>query len=69
MTLEYYYGVEIFLVTIDKQLQELNSKFSKEAIELLTLSSCLIPNGAYKAFNASDIYKLVEKYYPLDFTE
>ena len=50
-------------------MQELNNRFSEEAIELLALSSCLIPNGSYQAFNANDICKLVEKYYPLDFTE
>ena len=50
-------------------MQELNNRFSEEAIEILTLGSCLIPNGSYQAFNATDICKLVEKYYPLDFTK
>ena len=38
-------------------------------MELLTLSSALDPNDAYKSFNIDDIYCRVKKYYPLDFTE
>jgi len=39
------------------------------AMELLTLSSALDPNDAYKSFNIDDICRLAEKYYPLDFLE
>jgi hypothetical protein len=38
-------------------------------MELLTLSSALDPNDAYKFFNIDDICRLAEKYYPLDFLE
>jgi len=38
-------------------------------MELLTLRNALVPKDAYKAFNIEDIYTLVNKYYPLDFSE
>ena len=38
---EHYFKVEIFFVTIDKQLQELNCRFNDQAMELLILSSTL----------------------------
>jgi hypothetical protein len=38
-------------------------------MELLTLSSALDPNNAYKSFNIDDICSLAEKYYSLDFSE
>ncbi|XP_058734484.1 uncharacterized protein LOC131606207 [Vicia villosa] len=66
---EHYFRVEIFFTTIDKQLQELNSRFSEQAIGLLTLSCALSPKDNYKAFNFDTICTLVEKYYPMDFNE
>lgn len=47
----------------------MNSRFSDQAIDLLTLSCALIPKGSYKAFNTDTISILVEKYYPMDFNE
>ena len=38
-------------------------------MELLTLRNALVPKDAYKAFNIEDIYTLVNKYCPLDFSE
>ena len=67
--MEHHFRVNIFLVTVDKQLQELNDRFSKQTMKLLTLSNALVPNDAYKAFNIEDICTLVNKYYPLDFSE
>ncbi|XP_057431672.1 uncharacterized protein LOC130724460 [Lotus japonicus] len=69
ITIGHYFRVEIFLVAIDKQLQELNSRFSDQAMKLLTLSSALIPKNAYKAWNIDKICTLVDKYYPNDFSE
>jgi len=40
---------------IDKQLQELNSRFSEQAIYLLTLSCALSPEDKYKAFDVDTI--------------
>jgi hypothetical protein len=69
ITVEHYYHVDIFNVTIDFQLQELDSRFSEKAMELLTLSFALNPKDAYKSFKIDDICILAEKYYPLDFSE
>ncbi|KAI8559941.1 hypothetical protein RHMOL_Rhmol04G0215800 [Rhododendron molle] len=55
--------------TIDSQLQELNTKFKEDTIELLILSTTLDPRDGYKSFKVEDICKLAEKYYPSDFTE
>ncbi|PNX79290.1 repressor of the inhibitor of the protein kinase-like protein [Trifolium pratense] len=69
VTIEHYFRVEIFFTTIDKQLQELNSRFSEQSMELLTLSCALTPKNNYKTFKVETICTLVEKYYPMDFTE
>ena len=55
---EHFYRVEIFLVTIDKQLQESNHRFNEEVVELLTLSSYSVPKNSYKAFNIQNICSL-----------
>ncbi|QHO37756.1 Zinc finger MYM-type protein [Arachis hypogaea] len=69
ITVEHYFRVEIFLVTIDKQLPELNSRFNDQAMDLLSLSSTLMPKDAYKNFDIAKISTLVDSYYPEDFTE
>ncbi|KAL4639681.1 hypothetical protein ACB092_03G235900 [Castanea dentata] len=66
---EHYYKVDIFNAGIDSQLQELNHRFSDHAMELLTLSSALDPREAYESFRVSDICSLVDKFYPIDFTD
>ncbi|GJV44619.1 zinc finger MYM-type protein 1-like protein [Tanacetum coccineum] len=66
VTFEHYYRVDIFISALDKQLYELNNRFNDQAMELLKLSSTLVPN---KVFNIDDICLLVEKYYPADFTQ
>jgi hypothetical protein len=67
--MEHYYHFDVFNTTIDFQLQELNFRFGERAMELLTLSSALDPNDAYKSFNIDDICSLAEKYYSLDFSK
>nr|XP_027192246.1 uncharacterized protein LOC113787594 [Cicer arietinum] len=62
--IEHYFRVEIFFTAIDQQLQELNNRFSEQAMDLLTLSCGLTPKDNYKAFNIEKICTLVEKYYP-----
>ncbi|WJX54128.1 hypothetical protein P8452_40048 [Trifolium repens] len=69
ITIEQYYREQVFFIAIDKQIQELNSRFSDQAMDLLTLSSALVPKDTYKAFNVDHICTLVEKYYPMDFNE
>ncbi|XP_058742087.1 uncharacterized protein LOC131614532 [Vicia villosa] len=69
VTIQHYFKFEIFFTTIDKQLQELNRRFSEQAMDLLTLSCALSPKDEYKAFNIDTICSLVEKYYPMDFSD
>jgi hypothetical protein len=71
VTIEYYSRVEIFFTTIDKQVQELNSRsrLSEQSMELLTISCALTHMKNYKVFKGETIGTLVEKYYPMDFIE
>ena len=69
VTMEHYFRIEIFLVVINTQLQELNSRFNEQTIELLPLSSALDPNDNYKSFNIENICKLALKFYPENFIE
>ncbi|KAH9752035.1 TTF-type domain-containing protein [Citrus sinensis] len=52
----------------DFQLMELNSRFSEQTVELLTLSSALDPVDGFKSFDIDNICSLAEKFYPHDFT-
>ena len=58
----------IFFAAIDTQLQELNRIFNKHTMGL-KLSLALDPRNNFKAFSVEDIYRLVKKFYPEDFTE
>ncbi|KAK9073296.1 hypothetical protein SSX86_007620 [Deinandra increscens subsp. villosa] len=65
VTFEHYYRVDVFTSTIDNQITELNSRFKEDTVELLTLSASL----SSKEINVDQVYALVEKYYPEDFSE
>ena len=69
VTMEHHYKVDIFIAAIDSQMQELNSRFSEQTVELLVLSSSLDLANGFKSFNIDNICKLAEKFYPQDFTE
>jgi len=69
VTIKHYFRVEFFFTTIDKQLQELNSRFSEQAMDLMTLSCSLSHEDGYKAFDVDTICTLVQKYYPMDFCD
>ncbi|XP_074347464.1 uncharacterized protein LOC141686320 [Apium graveolens] len=69
MTICQHYHFDIFNSAIDFQQEELHSRFSDEAVELLTLTSALDPKDNFRSFKAEDIYKLAEKFYPGDFSE
>ncbi|GJY90918.1 zinc finger MYM-type protein 1-like protein [Tanacetum coccineum] len=69
VSFEHFYRVDVFLCILDKQLHELNTRFSDEATGLLTLSSALVPKRGTKTFDISKICHLVERYYPADFTK
>ena len=68
-TNDQYFRVEIFRATIDTQLAELNLKFSEKAMDLLSVCVTLIPKNRFASFNASEVCKMVEKYYPADFNQ
>ncbi|XP_071939208.1 uncharacterized protein [Coffea arabica] len=69
ISVEHYYRVDIFLATIDYQLQELHSRFNDHTVELLILSTALNPRNGFMLFKIDDICKLAEKFYPNDFME
>ncbi|KAG6692738.1 hypothetical protein I3842_10G129500 [Carya illinoinensis] len=66
---EHHFRIDKFFATIDFQLQELNNRFNDHTIDLFILSAALNSKCAYKSFKIDDIYKLVEKFCPQDFTE
>ena len=67
-TIEHHYRVDIFYAATNSILQELTHRFSKHAVELLNLSSTLDPKEARESFRSIDIFLLVSKFYPKDFT-
>ncbi|XP_071909828.1 uncharacterized protein [Coffea arabica] len=69
ISVEHYYRVDIFIATIDYQLQELHSRFNDHTVELLVLSTALDPRNGFMMFKIDDICKLAEKFYPNDFME
>ena len=46
---------------------ELNTKFNKLSVELLSLSVALDPENFFESFNTDDIFKLAKKFYLEDF--
>ena len=69
MTVCQHYHFDVFNSAIDFQQEELNSRFSDGAMELLILSFALEPKDNFKSFKVDDICKLAEKFYPADFSE
>ncbi|XP_071704545.1 uncharacterized protein [Rutidosis leptorrhynchoides] len=69
VSVEHFYKVDIFICTLDKQLNEMASRFDDHAMELLTLASLLVPKRISKVCDTHQICHLVKKYYPADFTE
>jgi hypothetical protein len=68
-TIDHYFRVEVFRATLDTQLTELNLMFNEKVMDLLSASLNLIPKSGFTSFQASEICKLVEKYYPADFNQ
>ncbi|XP_042400880.1 zinc finger MYM-type protein 1-like [Zingiber officinale] len=54
-TIEHHYQVDLFYASIDSQLQEINVRFSDDAMELLILSNALNPQNAMESFKIEDI--------------
>jgi bifunctional pyridoxal-dependent enzyme with beta-cystathionase and maltose regulon repressor activities len=66
-TVEHHYRVDMFAAAIDRQLQELNARFSEQSTKLLTLCAPLDPRD--DSFSISKICMLAEKFYPADFSD
>ena len=67
-TIEHHYHFDVFNEVIDFILMELNTRFNKLSVELLSLSVALDPKNTIKSFNGDDICKLAKKFYHEDFT-
>ena len=63
ITVEHNYCINIFNVVIDSHLMELNNRFTKQTMELLTLSSALNLIDGFKSFKIDDICTLAQKFY------
>ncbi|XP_073298470.1 uncharacterized protein [Primulina huaijiensis] len=51
------------------KLMDLNTRFTEQSIELLTLCEALNPSDGFKSFSESAIYSLIDKFYPNDFSQ
>ncbi|KAK2637543.1 hypothetical protein Ddye_032335 [Dipteronia dyeriana] len=69
ITSEQHYHFNIFNNVIDFQLMELNSRFTDQTIELLTLSLALNPINRFKSFDIDAICILAKNFYPQDFSQ
>uniref|UniRef100_A0A8I6WNR4 HAT C-terminal dimerisation domain-containing protein n=1 Tax=Hordeum vulgare subsp. vulgare TaxID=112509 RepID=A0A8I6WNR4_HORVV len=65
-TVLHHYKVDVFNVAINQQVIELNDRFSSQVTELLDLCSSLDPR--HDAFDMSKICRVVDKFYPADFS-
>ncbi|XP_074292888.1 uncharacterized protein LOC141619769 [Silene latifolia] len=61
------YRVEIYTCVIDKQVEELKSRFDEKSKELLKCMACLSPENVFASFNKLKLVNLTE-FYPKDFT-
>uniref|UniRef100_A0A0A9GHJ6 Uncharacterized protein n=1 Tax=Arundo donax TaxID=35708 RepID=A0A0A9GHJ6_ARUDO len=68
-TVEHHYRYDIFTVAVDQQAQELNSRFSEQATELLILCNSLDPKDSFSSLKIDDVCTLASKFYPADFSE
>ncbi|XP_028066266.1 uncharacterized protein LOC114269197 [Camellia sinensis] len=62
ITIKHHFWVDIFTITCDSQLQELNNRFKEDVMELLILSSALDPRDDYNSFKIEDICKLANQF-------
>ncbi|XP_039142002.1 LOW QUALITY PROTEIN: zinc finger MYM-type protein 1-like [Dioscorea cayenensis subsp. rotundata] len=63
----HHYRVELFNVVIDRQLQELNNRFTEINTELLLCATCLNPSDSFSAFNKEKLIRFA-RFYPLEFS-
>ncbi|XP_050125658.1 uncharacterized protein LOC126602866 [Malus sylvestris] len=63
----HHYRVDLFIDVIDKQLQELNSRFNETSTKLLLCVACLSPNDSFSTFDIEKLVRLAQ-FYPKDFS-
>ena len=68
-TVEHHYRYGVFIVAIDQQVQEINSRSSEQATELLILYTSLDPKDSFSSFKIDDVCSLASKFYPAEFSE
>ncbi|XP_034208132.1 zinc finger MYM-type protein 1-like [Prunus dulcis] len=68
ITNRHYYCVDLFLTIIDKQLVELNNRFTEVNTELLLCMACLSPAYNFAAFDKQKILRFA-KFYPQEFND
>ena len=68
ITNRHYYRVDLFLTIIDKQLMELNNRFTEVNTELLLCMACLSPAYNFAAFDKQKILHFA-KFYPQEFND
>ncbi|XP_072094157.1 uncharacterized protein [Arachis hypogaea] len=62
----HHFQVEIFYQVVDRQLQELNNRFTEVNTELLLCIACLNPRHSFIAFDKERLIQLAQ-FYPLEF--
>jgi hypothetical protein len=63
-----YYHVDFFQKVINKQLKELDRRFTKESSELCLLASCLNPRNSFQSFHKDKLVKFA-RFYPSEFSD
>lgn len=63
----HYFQVQFFYQVIDRQLQELNNRFSEVNTELLLCVACLNLRDSFSAFDKKNLIRLAE-FYPSKFS-
>ncbi|XP_016186259.1 uncharacterized protein LOC107627967 [Arachis ipaensis] len=63
----HHFQVEIFYQVVDRQLQELNNRFTEVNTELLLCIACLNPRHSFFAFDKENLIQLAQ-FYPLEFS-
>ncbi|XP_016172802.1 zinc finger MYM-type protein 1-like [Arachis ipaensis] len=63
----HHFQVEIFYQVVDRQLQELNNRFTEVNTELLLCIACLNPRHSFLAFDKEKLIQLAQ-FYPLEFS-
>ncbi|XP_008233040.1 PREDICTED: zinc finger MYM-type protein 1-like [Prunus mume] len=68
ITNRHYYRMDLFLTIIDKQLVELNNRFTEVNTELLLCMACLSPAYNFATFDKQKILRFA-KFYPQEFND